>query len=259
MGQHRHYHDTNLSDKIKQSIIVLFAPALQILWHTKIPSLKKTCSDHNLLFDFVSLQVSSHAQILLPSASESPLCISEGIRICYESTATKKTVALNVCGMCICMHVCKYVLMGPLIKTLGVSAICQHWSIGCKTDSSLCVRVCVHMPVKCVRWVFQAASKALSFVVMLYYMSLGHVTAVEVGLTHIILLTHMHMGKFTPLQKWCGWSFPACRSDTDIPMSNSSLRCLTDNTQTHMCTFADKQGHFLVFIHDWKWFCFRFF
>lgn len=85
--------------------------------------------------------------------------------------------------MCVCACVCKYVLMGPLIKTLGVSAICQHWSIIQETDSSLCACVCAHVFV-CFH--LQAELSAQ----WSFYLSLRHITVVEIGSTHACI--HIH-------------------------------------------------------------------
>ncbi len=176
--------------KIKTSSVLLFTPALFLLWHVRISSVYKACADSNLLYVRKPVGLYSCVQILTPSALESLFYISEWIRVSYEPTARKNRLLWTCMCACAYVYVCKYVLMGPLIKTLGVSAICQHWSIGWETDSSLCVRVCVcTCKFECVPWVFLASSAALCFMCMLFYMSLRHVTAVQVGLTHI-LCTH---------------------------------------------------------------------
>lgn len=79
--------------------------------------------------------------------------ISKWIGMRWTNGSKKKSwfkcVSMCLCAYAhirsyVCVCVCKYVLMGPLIKTPGVSAICQHWSIDQETDSSprACVRVC---------------------------------------------------------------------------------------------------------------------
>lgn len=80
---------------------------------------------------------------------------------------------------------CKYVLMGPLIKTPGVSAICQHWSIGRETDSSLCacVCVCVHMRTSMSVSVFSASSRALCLVIILLVTQTCHTC--RNGISHL--------------------------------------------------------------------------
>lgn len=64
----------------------------------------------------------------------------------FECVPMCLCVYARVCSY-VCVCVCKYVLMGPLIKTPGVSAICQHWSIGQETDSSPCACECVRVLV----------------------------------------------------------------------------------------------------------------
>lgn len=86
-----------------------------------------------MMLMILHLQFSLHIHNFLLWALKRPSYIFKWIRMSCKST--------------VCVCVCKYVLMGPLIKTLGVSANCQHWSIGHETDSSLCVCMCAHSQV----------------------------------------------------------------------------------------------------------------
>lgn len=95
--------------------------------------------------------------LFFPAGLKRVSYISKWIGMCWTLGSEKKRSLFECVPMCLCVYarvcsyvcvcVCKYVLMGPLIKTPGVSAICQHWSIGQETDSSPCACECVRVLV----------------------------------------------------------------------------------------------------------------
>lgn len=144
--------------------------------------------------------------------------------------------------------------MGSLIKTLGVSAICQHWSIGWGTDGSLCVFVymCTFMcdslfkqsPLLCDHVILPVGQKRCCCT-----------WRINTSTHH--MCTHTH----TPLQTWREWSFSACWSNTDITFPDRSRGVghivVSHVTQTWKQTELLAEKHTMFYFTIWLLFTAR--